>query len=284
MICPRPIITPRDMGAVIEVCADRSSLFTDGFSDVAPLIMHGGYLDATTQQLLMRVSVGFAKRISYDDTCNVLSYSISRGYVGLLDYSLSLGCEWTGKFYEQAVTRGDCAVIRWGVSQGYAFPDKFGDVVYSARNYRVLVECVNSGLEIGPRIAQLAAEMGILDIVKRAHVGFLNGTALCRNAAIHGRLNVVKYLHSKGIMHMLLQGIAARCGHLHILKWLYSVGEDLNNYTIREAIRTKKFHVVRWLWKKRESFAGLTVSLEDLIHYAGSFGSTEIVEWLETRR
>ncbi len=284
MIWQLLIVTLHNMGAIMEVCADRSSIFADDFSDVAPLIMYGGYLDATTQQLLMRVSVGFAKRISYDDTCDVISYSVSRGYVGLLDYGLSLGCEWTGKFYEQAVTRGDCAVIRWGVSQGYAFPDKFGDVVYSARNYRVLVECVNSGLEISLRVAQLAADMGILDIVKRAHDSGLNGAVLCRHAAMYGRLNILKYLYSKGVTHPVLPGIATRCGQLHILRWLHSFGVDMDDGTMRDAIKNKKFHIVRWLWKKRESFAGLTVSLEDLIHYAGSFGSTEIVEWLESRR
>lgn len=238
------------MGSVITVETDRSITFADDFSDIAPLIAER-YLDLVTLQLLRRVSAGFARRITLNSEVDVLHYGINYGYLGLCEYGLATGCEWYDCYYECAVSRFDCEMIRWCRSQGFTLPDNLGRIVLMLNDYRLLVECVACGLKITHFVARLAASKGVLSIIKSADPEVMRDVRVITAAARHGRLNVIKYLASEGSDITESLKIAARYGHLHILKWAHSSGYIICERVEQIAINSRRIYVARWISRIR---------------------------------
>ncbi|CAN0095141.1 unnamed protein product [Scytosiphon promiscuus] len=132
-----------------------------------------------------------------------------------------------------------------------------------------------------PEDANLAAELGHLQLMRTLKGGFRYSVDAMDRAARKGLIDVLKYLHQRGqeCTTEALDG-AAKEGHLQVVIWLHrNTSAGATKAAMDSAASNGHLAVVEWLHHNRHE--GCTVSA---MNWAAEEGHLSVVKWLHRNR
>jgi hypothetical protein len=190
-------------------------------------------------------------------------------------------------FWRQKVERDMGHKVMMSKLPGMSYREQYRTLTddmdeYVAMRYGRLDYLIFNKIKLGWSHAQIAAEYGLLNILKYAiHNGVSPGNSIANAAAKGGHINILEWLHD---FHDVLfdsdtADAAAEGGRINVLEWLYERRILPNDNAFAYAVDGRHEDVIEWLLDH-----GITpVDPENIANNAAFNDDVDMLNFLETK-